>query len=212
MKLKNRKVISITLLLFCLIVLGQLPAKAQKKDRSKAKTPATAPAAAAATAPKPASPAPDALKPYEEIIPASAKTSVGFFKVHKVADKYFLEIPDSLLGRELLTVNRISKSAADFRKPESRTVSYAGDMIGESVFNFTKGPANKLFLSVTSYKDRSSDTSENGLSRSLLKSTMQPIVSSFPVKAVHKTNKTSVIEITDYINGDNAVFGFSNAK
>ncbi|MES2456923.1 MAG: zinc-dependent metalloprotease [Bacteroidota bacterium] len=212
MKLKNRKVISIASLLFCLIILDQLPAKAQKKDKSKAKASVAVPAAGTTVAPKPATPAPDALKPYEEIIPATAKTSVGFFKVHKVADKYLLEIPDSLLGRELLTVNRISRSAADFRKAESRTVSYAGDMIGESVFNFTKGPANKLFLSVTSYKDRSSDTSANGLSRSLLKSTMQPIISSFAVKAVHQTNKTSVIEITDYINGDNVIFGFSNAK
>jgi len=119
MKLMNRKVICITSLLFCLIVLDQLPVQAQKKEKSKTKTPVSGAVPGAGTAPKPAISAPDALKPYEEIIPATAKSSLGFFKVHKVAEKYYLEIPDSLLGRELLTVNRISRSAADFRKPET---------------------------------------------------------------------------------------------
>lgn len=208
MNLKNRKVSCFTSILFCLLIFDHLSVKAQHKDKSKSKNTTVAPVIAT----KPVLAATDGLKPYEEIIPASATTSSGFFKVHKVADKFYLEIPDSLLGRELLTVNRISRSAADFRKPESRTVSFAGDLIGESVFNFTKGPANKLFLSVTSYKDRSSDTSANGLSRSLLKSTMQPLISAFAVKAVHKTDHTSVIDITDYINGDNTIFGFNNAK
>src|ERR1700733_14204685 len=47
------------------------------------------------------------IRPYREVVPASARTSHGFFLIHKVEDHYLMEIPDSLLGRDLLVVNRI---------------------------------------------------------------------------------------------------------
>jgi len=34
-------------------------------------------------------------KPYKEVITDKAKTDEGLFKVHKIEDKYFFEIPDS---------------------------------------------------------------------------------------------------------------------
>ena len=51
-------------------------------------------------------------KSYEEIITKEAKTDKGLFDVHKVKDKYYYEINDSLLGREMLMVTRIAKTAA----------------------------------------------------------------------------------------------------
>jgi len=54
-------------------------------------------------------------KPYKDVITAKAISDEGMFTVHKVEDKYFFEIPDSLMGREILIVNRISKSAAGLR-------------------------------------------------------------------------------------------------
>ncbi|TCC99461.1 zinc-dependent metalloprotease [Pedobacter hiemivivus] len=204
----SKKIIIIYLAI--LISAISLHSIAQVKDTAKVIVKGKgAPSAITPTKPLPRT---DGLKSYEEIIPASANTSSGFFKVHKVDEKYFLEIPDSLLGRELLTVNRISRSAADFRKPESRSVSYAGDMIGENVFNFVKGPSNKMFASITSYKERTSDTSANSLYKAIQKSTMQPIISSFPIKTINSKNNSSVIEITDYISGDNPLFGFDAAQ
>src|ERR1700761_7010772 len=50
------------------------------------------------------------IKPYKEVVPASAKTSRGFFLIHKVDDKYLVEIPDSLLGRDMLVENRIVRA------------------------------------------------------------------------------------------------------
>ena len=49
-------------------------------------------------------------RPYKDVITDKAKTDDGLFKVHRVEDKYYFEIPDSLLGRDILVVNRISKA------------------------------------------------------------------------------------------------------
>jgi hypothetical protein len=80
------------------------PAEAQFKFLKKKKP---APVAA-----KPAPPAKkNAIKSYDKVITKDAKTDEGLFKVHQIDEDYFYEIPDSLFGREMLMVSRISKTA-----------------------------------------------------------------------------------------------------
>ena len=50
-------------------------------------------------------------KTYEEIITDKAVSKQGLFTVHNVDEKYYYEIPDSLLGAEMLIVTRIAKTA-----------------------------------------------------------------------------------------------------
>ena len=155
---------------------------------------------------------PDALKPYKDVITAEAKTVTGFFKVHKVDDKYYFEIPDSLVGRDILTVNRIYKSAAEFRNAFlSGMMSYAGDWLSENVIRFDKAPGNKMMLKMISYKERSNDTTENGMAQLIADNNMQPIYASLPVKAINREKAGTVIDVTDFLNTDNAVFGFMPA-
>ncbi|MEH6408643.1 MAG: DUF5118 domain-containing protein, partial [Leeuwenhoekiella sp.] len=40
------------------------------------------------------------IKPYDKVITKDAITDAGLFKVHKVEDNFFYEIPDSLFNRE----------------------------------------------------------------------------------------------------------------
>ena len=41
-------------------------------------------------------------RPYREVITEKARTDEGLFKVHKVEEKWYFEIPDSLLGRDIM--------------------------------------------------------------------------------------------------------------
>ena len=88
-------------------------------------------------------------KPYAEVITSKAKTDRGLFTTHRVEDKYYFEIPDSLLNREILVVNRISKAPAGAR---AGFLGYAGDQISDNVITFEKGPNNKIFLRSISYQ------------------------------------------------------------
>ena len=183
-----------------------LPASAQKHQKGK-DTPAPNKDSVAAALAKVAFPAKqEALKPYREIIPATAITSDGLFKVHKSNDKYYFEIPDSLLGRDLLIVSRISKGSADYRPMILPT--YAGDQIGEKVIRFEKSTGNKIFLQTISYRERAADSSSNGLYRSLQNNNLQAIQAAFAIKAVNDSSRSSVIEMTEYLNNDNSVFFF----
>lgn len=192
------------------ITLFVLPALAQKKDAVKRTDTTGKKADTSALVKALLAPKPDAPKPYREIIPATALTGKSFFKVHKVEEKYFFEIPDTLLERDILVVGRISKSPADFRLPGG-AYSFPGDQIGECVIRFRKVPGNRIFLTKVTFKERSADSSANGLYRSVANSNMQPVQAAFPVKALNDSAKSSVIEVTDYINGDNSVLFFDPA-
>lgn len=181
----------------------------KRNPKTPAPTPAaTAPGANPNAMNRPGAPA-TGPKPYNQVITAKAKTDKGLFKVHTVEDRYFFEIPDSLLGREILTVNRISKAAAGNR---ANMIGYGGDQIGDNVISFEKGPANKIYLKSISFSERSKDTTEQGMYKSVMSSNIQPLVASFDVKALAKDSisgvKGVVIDVTDYMNSDNDIFFF----
>lgn len=149
------------------------------------------------------------IKPYKEAVPATTKTLKSFFKVHLVADKYLFEIPDSLLKKDILIVSRIDKAPAGFRLPGG-IMSYAGDEIGSSVIEFEKIPGDKMVMRSVAFREFSNDTTENGLSHALINSNYQTIQGAFPIKAVNKEDKSTVIDVTDFINGDNNIFSLSD--
>src|SRR5689334_2983332 len=103
----------------------------------------------------PATP-PKGPKPYKDVITEKAITKKGLFRVHRMEEKWFFEIGDSLLNRDILMVNRIAKAPANTR---SGFFGYAGDEINENVIRFEKGPNNKLFLRNISYSVYARDTS-----------------------------------------------------
>jgi len=198
---------SIMLGMLCTVAIA-LPAAAQKQQKGKDTTAIKKDSVAAALA-KLALPAkPDALKPYKEVVPPGTITTSGLFKVHKSNDKYLFEIPDSLLGRDMLVVGRIAKGSSEFR---FMLGTYSGDQIGEKVIRFEKGNGNKIMLKTISYKERSADSSANGLYRSLLNNNLQSIQAVFSIKAINDSAKSSVIEVTDYVNSDNSILFFDPA-
>jgi len=150
-------------------------------------------------------------KLYKEVITDKAVTDKGMFDVHKVDDRWFFEIPDKLLGRDILVVGRISKGAVGVRAGGGFS-GFAGDQISESVIRFEKGPNNKMFLKSISYLEAGRDSSE-GMFRNVMNSNIQPIASAFDIKAFSKDSTGTVIDMTDFISGDNDLFFFeSGAK
>src|SRR5215217_3923370 len=89
----------------CVAVSAVIAVSAQSK--SKASSDTTKAAKPPADAPK------TGPKPYKDVITDKAKTSKGFFTVHKIEDKYYLEISPALFGRDILMVNRVSKASIE---------------------------------------------------------------------------------------------------
>lgn len=141
-------------------------------------------------------------KPYKEVITSKAETSKGFFWVHKIGENYFFEIPGNMMNRDILVVNRLSKTQAG--------TGYGGDQIGQEVIRFEKGPENKVFLRSISYKVYAKD-STSSMFASVSNSNIQPIDAAFDIKAYSENGKAVVIDMTKFFDGDNDVLFFSSA-
>ncbi len=187
-------------LLLASVAFLSLTTQAQDK-KGDAKTPPPS-----ATPPKPAEAPKTGPKPYKEVITDKAKTSKGLFTVHKVEDKFYFEIADSLMGREIMTVTRISKTG-------TIPGTYGGEQLNRQVINFDKGPDNKIFLRTIQYINVSTDSTAP-MYKAVQNSNVQPIAQAFDVKAVKKDSvskqSSTVIDVTDFFKGDNQIISLSS--
>ncbi|MCW3468044.1 zinc-dependent metalloprotease [Chitinophaga nivalis] len=189
----------------CLGTTIGMPANAQRKKNAGTPAPSTAAAKDSTGKPPMIKPGPKAgPKSFGEVINEKAKADSGLFNIYKQDDRFFFEIPDSLLGRDVLVVNRISKSAAGLR---AQMMGFSGDIIGENVIRFERGPNNRIFLKNISYSDVSKDSTQP-MFTAVMNSNLQPISAAFDIKAFSKENKGSIIDLTEYISGDNDVLFF----
>ena len=175
-------------ILFISILLAPIIFAQKKKEQ-----PATAPVNQAQIPP---SKSPSGPKKYEEVITGKAITRKGLFTVHKVDDKWYFEIPDSMLNREIMAVTRYSKVAggADV---------YGGELANEQIISWEKGPNNNLFMRVVTII--SVADSSNQIYKAVTNSNVNPIAAAFDIKAIGKDSNSSVIDVTDFFNGDNQV-------
>jgi hypothetical protein len=140
------------------------------------------------------------IKSFKEFAGNKAITKEGLFTVHKIEDKFYFEIPDSLFGREILVTTRLVKVPTGSPK-------YAGEIVNTKTIAFYKGPSNNLFLKVITHVNLVD--SNNAIAKAVHNASENPIVASFDVKALGKNNKNAIIDVTDYFKNDNAIVGFS---
>lgn len=155
------------------------------------------------------------LKPksfYENIIKNGPGESKGFCLFHYVDNKYYFEVPDSVLGKDILVVNRIAKAAAQVR-PDNNYSGYGADQIGENIIQFVKSTNNKIFIKKIEYSGiRSADSSENGLYKAVNNSNSNPIMAAFDIQAWAPDSSSVLIDMTEYISADNDLFFFSGQQ
>jgi len=142
----------------------------------------------------------DVILPYEKVINSRAKTDDGLFKVHRVDDRYFFEIPDSLLGREVLAVTRISKTASG--------IGYGGEELNSQVLRWQRRE-KKVFLRSVSYNNVANDSLP--IAQSVRNSNFEPILAVFDIKAYSKDSSV-VIDIGNLLLKDVPAFGLDENR
>src|SRR6478752_3969730 len=82
-------------------------------------------------------------KAISDFVTSKAISKRGMFSIHQVGDKYYFEIPDSLLGRELLLTTWLVKVPGGSPK-------FGGEVMNTRTISFTKwNGGSKLALNVT---------------------------------------------------------------
>ena len=141
------------------------------------------------------------IEEYDKVVTKDAEVKKGLINLIKVDQKYYMEIPVNVLEKELLVVNRFSKSAAELKGV------YAGDDINELVISFSLSPDKKnIFVSKRDYNIKPLKPGDE-LYENLKRSNVQPITYVWPVKTV-SPDSARVADITQLLESDEDLFGF----
>lgn len=185
---------NLAILSLCVMLTGLVNAQRPLSPMAMADTSAAAGA-------KKEPPAKTGPKTFKEFITKKAVTQKGVFTVHFQDDKFYFDIQDSLLGRELIAVTRYAKVAGGARK-------YGGEQVNEQTIQFEKGPNSRIFMRVVSLISRADSTQT--IAKAVKNSYLDPIVAAFDVKAYGKDSTSSIIDVMDFFKGDNQAVSLSS--
>lgn len=182
----------LTALAFATTVTAQRPATPPAAPATPGtQNPMTAGAGAPKTGPK----------AYKEIITDKAVSKKGLFTVHKVEDKFYFEIPDTVMNREIMAVTRFVKVPANGGTGGRAT--YGGEQVNRQTVTFERGPSNNVFMRVVTLVSMADDSTQ--ISKAVANSNLNAIAAAFPVAAFTKDSTGVVIDVTEFFKGDNQV-------
>ncbi len=136
------------------------------------------------------------LKPYDEVIPDTARSDAGLITTHRFKDKLYFEIPDSLMGQELLMVSRVSQAQSN--------LAYGGEKTNTQVLRWERRGTDAL-LRVASYEKTANP--DDPVFQAVKNSSFEPILKSFSVEALNEDSTGVVINATDLYTSDVSSLG-----
>ena len=139
------------------------------------------------------------LEPFTEVVPESADTDAGLITVHRTDEALYFEIPDSLMGREILSVSRVAKTQADLLG----RFGGGGKKVNDQVLRWERR-GEKLLLRAASYEK----TADPGapISRAVRNSDFEPILRAFDIEAMGRDSTGVVIDATPLFTSDVQAF------
>ena len=140
------------------------------------------------------------ILPYAKVITKDAKSDEVLFTVHKVDDLFFYEIQDSLFDKEMLMVTRISKTASG--------IGFGGGKQNTQVLRWQKKD-KKVILRVVSYETFAADSLP--VHEAVVNSNFEPVLYTFPIKALSVDSTATVIDVTDLFNKDVKALGLPSS-
>jgi hypothetical protein len=130
-------------------------------------------------------------KPFDEVVPDTARTDAGLLTTHRFQDKLYVGIPDSLLGRELLMVSRVAQAQSD--------LAYGGQKVNTQVLRWERR-GDELLLRVASY-EKTADP-QDPVFEAVRNSSFEPVLRAFAVEAPNEDSTGVVIDATDLYTTD----------
>ena len=144
------------------------------------------------------------IKPYEKVITKEAISEDGLFKSHKVNDKYFFEIPQAYLGKDMLLVSRIAKLPADL----GNGYVNAGSKTSTRLVTWERFQ-DKILIKEKSFNAVADN--ELPISISVKSNNYEPTLYAFDIEAFSKDSTAVVIDVTKfYLSDVKALSGLSS--
>lgn len=134
------------------------------------------------------------MKSFDEIVTDKAVTDEGVFNVHKVDDKYYFEISNDLLEREMLLVTRVSGSTENF------SFGGAGQKARSQQVVRWQRKENSIKLRHVSFSSVANE--DDPIYKSVVNNNFEPVVYSFDIEADATDSTGLLIDVTKLYTSD----------
>ena len=182
-----KKVLLAVLLLQSMVVFSQ-DKKTKKKDAAKTENEA-----------KKDSTAKGNTTAYDDFI-KGAVTKDGLFKIHTIKEKIYFEIPNEVLGKDLLIVNKISSVPAQINNAGiNKGMNYENKLI-----RFYKDEKNNKVWA-KSFDPQISVNKKDNIARSVRDNYVESIIEGFEIKTYGKDSAV-VVQVNNVFNGTSKSF------
>ena len=143
----------------------------------------------------------DGIQPYGKVIKKSAISDKGLFTTHQVDGNFYYEIPDTLFGREMLMVTRISKTATG--------IGFGGGKQNTQVLRWEK-KNKKVLVRVVSHQIVAADSLP--IHEAVVNSNFEPVLYSFNIKAIGEDSTSTIIQVNKFFEEDVKAIGFPQSR
>lgn len=139
-------------------------------------------------------------RPYRDVVPPTAASDEGLFNVHRVNDRLLFEVPDAVLGRDMIVMSRIAKAQDG--------LADGGSMMAPNIVVRWEQRGDRILLRALSH----GNVADSGtpLALAVANSNFAPVLASLPVAA--RGTASSVIDVTDLYLGDTPAFSLPRAR
>ena len=141
-------------------------------------------------------------KSFASIVSEATKDE-GLFNVYTKKDKYYFEVPDSLIGSEMLMVTRVSKASV------SLPSSLRGTKLNEQVLRWEK-KNNNFLLRESSYVNYANDSLP--INQAVTNSNFEQILFKFKIEARNDSLRSNLIDVTSLFSSDVKPLGYPQSS
>ena len=131
---------------------------------------------------------------YQEVVPASAESREGLFHVHQVDGRILFEIPDSILGRDMLVMSRYDKTQDG--------LADVGAMMAPNVMVRWERRDDRIHLRGVSHSMTADP--DDAVHLAVENSLFPSVMAALPIQT--RGSGTSVVDVTDLYLGDHPAF------
>ncbi len=172
--------------IFCIAIPTSVDAQRKKSRKNKkAKKEVQVPK------PKPKKKTPK----YSDFVNKSTKTDEGLFDVHETKGKFYYEVPNDLLGKEMLLVTRLK----DIPSGLGGGYVNAGSKVNTQVIVWERFK-KKLLLKVRSFSAVAEDSLP--IYKSVKANNLEPIIYAFDIKTTNPDSTATLVDVTKFFASD----------
>lgn len=179
-----KKILLLTMMLFVALPTS-MDAQRKKRKKKNSKEVVT---------PKP-KPKKKKTPQYSDFVNKNTKTDKGLFDVHETKEKFYYEVPNDLLGKEMLLVTRLKDIPAGL----GGGYVNAGTKTNTQVVVWERFK-KKILLKVKSYNAVADE--DKAISASVKANNMEPIIYAFDIKAQNPDSTATVVDVTKFFSSD----------